>query len=51
LIESSLEQTIQQKKVTYDFERMLESATKVKTSEFASHMIQNMTPVAALATK
>jgi isocitrate dehydrogenase len=51
LIESSLEQTIQQKKVTYDFERMLEGATKVKTSEFASHMIQNMAPVAALAAK
>jgi isocitrate dehydrogenase len=47
LIESSLEQTIQQKKVTYDFERMLEGATKVKTSEFASHMIHNMAPVAA----
>jgi len=51
LIESSLEQTIQQKKVTYDFERMLEGASKVKTSEFASHMIQNMAPVAALAAK
>ena len=51
LIESSLEQTIQQKNVTYDFERMLEGATKVKTSEFASHMIQNMAPVAALAGK
>jgi len=46
LIENSMEQTIQQKKVTYDFERMLEGASKVKTSEFASHMIQNMAPVA-----
>ena len=51
LIEDSLEHTIQQKKVTYDFERMLEGATKVATSEFASHMIQNMSPVAAYATK
>src|SRR5215469_2359061 len=51
LIEGSMEQTILQKKVTYDFERMLEGATKVKTSEFASHMIQNMSPVAALAAK
>jgi isocitrate dehydrogenase len=51
LIEESLEHTIQQKKVTYDFERMLEGATKVKTSEFASHMIQNMAPVADFATK
>jgi len=29
----------------------LENATKVKTSEFASHMILNMAPVAALAAK
>src|ERR1700756_1897394 len=49
LIENSMEQTIQQKKVTYDFARMLEGATKVKTSEFATHMIQNMAPVAAAA--
>jgi isocitrate dehydrogenase len=48
LIEQSLERTIEQKKVTYDFERMLEGATKVKTSEFATTMIGNMTvPVAA----
>jgi len=51
LIEDSLERTILQKKVTYDFERMLEGASKVKTSEFASHMIQNMAPVEALVTK
>ncbi len=42
LIEHSLERTIRQKKVTYDFERLMEGATKVKTSEFASHMIENM---------
>jgi len=47
LIEDSLEHTILQKTVTYDFERMLEGATKLKTSEFASHMIQNMAPVVA----
>jgi isocitrate dehydrogenase len=48
LIEQSLERTIEQKKVTYDFERMLEGATKVKTSEFATCMIENMSvPVAA----
>jgi isocitrate dehydrogenase len=51
LIEGSLERTILQKKVTYDFERMLEGATKVRTSEFASYMIENMAPVAELATK
>ena len=42
MIEQSLERTIEQKKVTYDFERLMEGATKVKTSEFAGHMIENM---------
>src|SRR5450631_620735 len=42
LIEQSLERTIEQKKVTYDFERLMEGATKVKTSEFAGAMIENM---------
>jgi isocitrate dehydrogenase len=42
LIEQSLERTIEQKKVTYDFERLMEGATKVKTSEFANCMIENM---------
>ena len=42
LIESSMEKTIQQKFVTYDFERQMEGATKAKTSEFASRMIENM---------
>ncbi len=42
LIESSMERTILQKKVTYDFERLMEGATKVRTSEFADYIIQNM---------
>jgi isocitrate dehydrogenase len=42
LIESSMEQTIQQKFVTYDFERQMEGATKARTSEFATRMIENM---------
>ncbi len=42
LIEQSMERTIEQKKVTYDFERLMEGATKVKTSEFATHMMENM---------
>jgi isocitrate dehydrogenase len=42
LIERGLERTIEQKKVTYDFERLMEGATKVKTSEFASYIIGNM---------
>jgi isocitrate dehydrogenase len=42
LIEQALERTILQKKVTYDFERLMEGATKVKTSEFADSIIENM---------
>jgi len=42
LIEHGMESTIEQKKVTYDFERLMENATKVKTSEFADCIIQNM---------
>src|SRR6201996_4175599 len=42
LIESSMEKTIGQKFVTYDFERQMQGATKAKTSEFASRMIENM---------
>jgi len=42
LIENSMEATIMQKKVTYDFERMMEGATKVKTSEFGDSIIKNM---------
>src|SRR5688572_10543824 len=42
LIEDSMEATIQQKMVTYDFERQMEGATKVKTSEFAEHIVKNM---------
>jgi len=37
-----MERTIEQKKVTYDFERLMEGATKVKTSEFADYIIENM---------
>jgi isocitrate dehydrogenase len=38
----SLERTIEQKTVTYDFHRLMEGATKAKTSEFADRMIGNM---------
>jgi isocitrate dehydrogenase len=51
LIERSLEHTIEQKKVTYDFERLMEGATKVKTSEFASSIIENMGAAVASAAK
>jgi isocitrate dehydrogenase len=42
LIEASMEKTIAQKRVTYDFHRLMEGATLLKTSEFASAMIENM---------
>jgi isocitrate dehydrogenase len=42
LIEASIQKTIAQKYVTYDFERGMQGATKVKTSEFATRMIENM---------
>jgi isocitrate dehydrogenase len=42
LIEAGIERTIGQKRVTYDLERMTEGATKLRTSEFASAIIENM---------
>ena len=42
LIVASLEKTIAQKRVTYDFERLMDGATLLKTSEFADAMIGNM---------
>ena len=42
LIISSLEKTIAQKRVTYDFERQMEGATLLKTSEFGAAMVENM---------
>jgi len=43
LIISSLEKTIAQKRVTYDFERQMTGATLLKTSEFGRAMVENMT--------
>jgi isocitrate dehydrogenase len=42
LIESGLAKTIQQKKVTYDLERLMTGATKLGTSAFATAIIENM---------
>jgi isocitrate dehydrogenase len=42
MIEESIEKTILQKFVTYDFERQTAGATKVGTSEFATRIIGNM---------
>jgi isocitrate dehydrogenase len=41
-IYEGLEKTIKSKKVTYDFHRLMENATLVKTSEFADAIISNM---------
>src|ERR1700723_2768771 len=42
LIEDGIARTIQQKRVTYDLERFMPGAKKLKTSEFASAIIENM---------
>jgi isocitrate dehydrogenase len=41
LIGEALSRTIAEKTVTYDFARLLEGATKVSTSEFASRIVEN----------
>ena len=42
LIEDGIAKTIQQKRVTYDLERLMPGATKVGTAAFASAIIENM---------
>lgn len=42
LIVDSVEKTISQKTVTYDFERQMDGATLLKTSEFGDALIKNM---------
>jgi isocitrate dehydrogenase len=42
LVERGLELAIDQKRVTYDFERQMEGATKVSTSGFADAIIENL---------
>jgi len=42
LIEDGIARTIQQKRVTYDLERLMKGATKLRTSDFASAIIENM---------
>jgi isocitrate dehydrogenase len=42
LIVRSLEKTIAQKRVTYDFERLMPGSTLLKTSEFGKAMVDNM---------
>ncbi|MFC4556660.1 NADP-dependent isocitrate dehydrogenase [Virgibacillus kekensis] len=42
LITDAMDKTIASKVVTYDFARMMDGATEVKTSEFADELIKNM---------
>ena len=39
---TAMEKTISQKRVTYDFHRLMDGATKLKTSEFGDALIENM---------
>jgi len=41
-VETAMEKTIIQKTVTYDLERQMEGATKVSTSQYATHIIANL---------
>jgi len=41
-IQNAFAKTIQQGKVTYDLERLMTGATKLKTSEFAKAIVENM---------
>jgi len=41
-VEKAIEKTIKQKTVTYDLERQMEGATKVSTSQYATHLIENL---------
>lgn len=42
MITKSIEKTIASKVVTYDFARLMDGATEVKTSEFADELIKNL---------
>ncbi len=42
LIDAGIERTLARKTVTYDLERQMEGATKVGSSEYADHIIQNL---------
>ena len=47
LVEKAYIRTLEQKTVTYDFARQMEGATTVKTSEFATAIINNMDDLVA----
>jgi isocitrate dehydrogenase len=47
LIERGITETIRQKRVTYDLHRLMEGAVKLRTSEFAAAIVENMGAAAA----
>jgi isocitrate dehydrogenase len=47
LVEDGIAQTIQQKRVTYDLERLMPGSKKLKTSEYAGAIIENMSAAVA----
>ena len=49
LVVKGFEATIRQKRVTYDLERQMEGAKKLKTSEFGAAIVENMSGKAAVA--
>jgi isocitrate dehydrogenase len=49
LIEDGIAKTIQQKRVTYDLERLMPGATKLGTAAFASAIIENIANTAVAA--
>lgn len=42
LVVKGIAETIKQKRVTYDLERQMEGATKLKCSEYAAAICENM---------
>ena len=46
-IEAGITRTIANKTVTYDLHRQMEGAKKLKTSQFATEIVNNMTDLAA----
>jgi isocitrate dehydrogenase len=42
MIVAALDRTISQKRVTYDFERLMEGATLLKCSAFSDALIENL---------
>jgi isocitrate dehydrogenase len=51
LIENGIARSIEQKRVTYDLERLMPGATKMGTAAFASAIIENMSGAAAVSSR